>query len=359
MNPYRPKAGTGVHRTARLLLALVTAIALTVLISCTAARTDPTTTPADAEPTPDIHATVAAGIAATKEADRSIEATITARVEATKDAEPTSTTEPKPTPTLAPTAKSPQTPTQRSPTDPVSEEMRDKAKRLYDCLQENEAYKRTFRQELIQHGTTEELNEQAAAELADFMLTSREFFASSVATATTQNVSEEELQLTLDICEATKDEQTQTPSETDSASEPISPTGTFVTKPVGHSCDDILRNQFIFQRNASTPASLNAVISNIQNQRGDQCPIDEWNPVVASQNDMEAGGTAGCKAATIGTLDVPLALHQNGAADTNARNLSGRDRDHNIIVHWKHSKRPSDGAKCWLYIERLSTWSAE
>ena len=359
MNPYRPKAGTGVHRTARLLIAIATALTLAVLIACTAAPTDPTTTPVDAGPTPDVQATITAGIAATTEADGSMEATITARVEATKDAEPTSTTEPKPTPTLAPTAKSPPTPTPRSLTDPVSEEMRDKAKRLYDCLQENEAYKRIFRQTVVQAGAAEGMNEQAAAELADFMLTSREFFASSVATAITQDVSEEEFQLTLHTCEATKGEQTQTPSETDSASEPISPTGTYETTPVGHSCDDILRNQFIFQRNASTPASLNAVISNIQNQRVDQCSIDNWNPVVASQNDMEAGGTAGCKAATIGTQDVPSALHENGATDTNARNLSGRDRDNNNIIHWMHSNQPSDGTNCWLYIERLSAWSAE
>ena len=288
MNPHRPKAGNRVHRTAKLLLAIATALTLAVLIACTTAPPDLPTTPADAEPTPDIHATVAASIAATKEADRSIEATITARVEATKDAEPTSTTEPKPTPTLAPTAKSPQTPTQRSPTDPVSEEMRDKAKRLYDCLQENEAYKRIFRQEAIQGGTTDGMNEQTAAELVDFMLTSREFFASSVAMASTQDVSEEELQLTLDSCEATKGEQTQTHSETDSASEPISPTGTYETRPVGHSCDDVLRNQFIFQRNASTPASLNSVISHLQNQRADQCPSETWNPGSSLRNRCES-----------------------------------------------------------------------
>ena len=87
MNPHRPKAGNLVHRTARLLLAIVMALTLPVLLACTAAPSDPT---------PDIHATAAAGIAATREADRSIETTITARVEQTKDTEPTSTTEPSP-----------------------------------------------------------------------------------------------------------------------------------------------------------------------------------------------------------------------------------------------------------------------
>ena len=60
---------------------------------------------------------------------------------------------------------------------------------------------------------------------------------------------------------------------------------------------------------------------------------------------MEAGGTAGCKAATIGTQDVPSALHENGATDTNARNLSGRDRDNNNIIHWMHSGVHKDQPK--------------
>ena len=115
MNPNRRTAGNGVHRTTRLLLAIVIALTLTVLLACTAAPSDPTP---DNQTT--VAAGIAAGIAATKESDKSIEATITARVEATKDAAPTSTTEPKPTPTLAPTAKSPQIPTPRSPTDPFS-----------------------------------------------------------------------------------------------------------------------------------------------------------------------------------------------------------------------------------------------
>ena len=131
------------------------------------------------------------------------------------------------------------------------------------------------------------------------------------------------------------------------------------TNPADHSCDNSLRNQFMLQRNASTPESLNAVISHLRNQRPDQCPIETWNPAVASETDVKDGENAGCKAAFIGTMDVPAGLHENGAADTNARYLSGRDRDNNIIIHWKHNNPPSDRAKCWLYVDRLRTWSNE
>ena len=87
MNPHRPTAGSGIHRIARLLIAITTAFTLAMLLVCTAAPSDPT---------PDIQATVAAGIAATKESDKSIEATITARTEQTKHTEQKSTTEPTP-----------------------------------------------------------------------------------------------------------------------------------------------------------------------------------------------------------------------------------------------------------------------
>ena len=56
-----------------------------------------------AEPTPDINATVAAGIRATQEAEAAIDATVSARVAETATASPTATPIPTPTPTPAPT----------------------------------------------------------------------------------------------------------------------------------------------------------------------------------------------------------------------------------------------------------------
>ena len=149
--------------------------------------------------------------------------------------------------------------------------------------------------------------------------------------------------------------------------------GETVINPVGgniggteasQNCDEILRNQFIFQRNASTVESLNAVVANLQNQRVDQCSIDVWDPEVLSAALVEtptATGTGGCQADEVGKQDVPTGLHQS-TTDDNARYASGRDRDNNIIIHWTTlpvGKRPTDNAKCWLYVERLSAWSVD
>ena len=86
MNTHQPTEQNPVHRTARLLLAIVIAPTLAVLLNCTAAPPSPT---------PDIHSTVAAGVATTRQAERSIEAavagTVTAHVEQTKGTEPTFT----------------------------------------------------------------------------------------------------------------------------------------------------------------------------------------------------------------------------------------------------------------------------
>ena len=45
MNPHRPTAGNGVHRTTRLLLAIATAITLTVVIACSREEPPPTDHP--------------------------------------------------------------------------------------------------------------------------------------------------------------------------------------------------------------------------------------------------------------------------------------------------------------------------
>ena len=151
----------------------------------------------------------------------------------------------------------------------------------------------------------------------------------------------------------TRSEQANTPTPT-----PIGiaeePSGGITETVVSEICDDVLRNQFVFQRNASTTESLNTLISVIQNQRAEQCHADVWNPSV-----INATQNTGCFAHdTVGTQDVPSGLHRT-ATDNQVRLTSGRDRDNNVIVHWDHEHRPTDGAKCWLYIARLKTWSGD
>ena len=128
----------------------------------------------------------------------------------------------------------------------------------------------------------------------------------------------------------------------------------------GQNCDDVLRNQFIFQRNASTHQRMQSVISQIQNQRVAQCSVDVWSPEVAVA--IADGGTAngGCPAAntTVGGQDVPSGI-QVSSSDAKVRTMSGRDRDNNIIIHWKKDKYPTDNAKCWMYTSRLTSWSVE
>lgn len=141
----------------------------------------------------------------------------------------------------------------------------------------------------------------------------------------------------------------------------------------GQNCDDVLRNQFVFQRNASTPSALQAVISVIQNQRVDQCSVDVWKPVVVGSGVAGITGT-GCAAAAasavpkVGTQTVPSGLvvettggGRRAATKYAVRADSGRDRDNNIIVHWSATdgQKPTDDAKCWLYVSRLSTWAVE
>ena len=147
----------------------------------------------------------------------------------------------------------------------------------------------------------------------------------------------------------------------------------------GQNCDDVLQNQFVFQRNASTTEALNAVISVIQNQRVDQCSVDVWNPTVVDAGPAVVGPPVipehECHDQTkIGVQDVPSGLqHVTSASNVDedtdepestgtgsgVRDNSGRDRDNNVIIHWDHKEKPTDDTNCWMYVSRLSTWSVE
>ena len=153
---------------------------------------------------------------------------------------------------------------------------------------------------------------------------------------------------------------------------------------VGQNCDNILRNQLIFQRGASTADRMQVVIAQIQSQQS-ECASDVWDPEVidmgvatATAGTIAAGGTgrtgqcyrsAGGFTPTvtdanvgnikIGDQSLPKSLLRSGAADKNfPRTTSGRDSENNIIVYWSDDvdNRPSDAASCWLYYSRLRAW---
>ena len=138
------------------------------------------------------------------------------------------------------------------------------------------------------------------------------------------------------------------------------------------------RSQLQVQRGASTADRMNQVISQIQAQR-DECPEDTWNPNVIdapattdadfcfdagtstpSGGVLLTGGTRGL----VGDTQVPASLRHGNTMgpDTGVggevRALSGRDSENNIIVYWDtdRASRPTDAAKCWLYVSRLRTW---
>ena len=145
---------------------------------------------------------------------------------------------------------------------------------------------------------------------------------------------------------------------------------------IGLNCDGILRNHLVFQRGASTKARMNVVIAQIQSQNSD-CASDVWDPDVI---DIVTTGTTTvgkCYGAVAGTLVeskdlvdtslivvgdqvVPTSLLRKGASKYTPRASSGRDSDNNVLVYFSDtlSKRPSDGASCWLYYARLKSWHA-
>ena len=135
---------------------------------------------------------------------------------------------------------------------------------------------------------------------------------------------------------------------------------------VGDNCDQLLRNQLVFQRGASTQGRMSEVIRQIQAQR-DNCVSELWSPVV---DDTSAGTATGCHStattplyvsplvAKIGDLTIPRGLYTGFAATDTVRKTSGRDSDNNIVVYWSETAgfTPADNATCWLYVSRLNSW---
>ena len=58
----------------------------------------------------------------------------------------------------------------------------------------------------------------------------------------------------------------------------------------GADCDQVLKNQLVFQRGASTAANMNVVIAQLQAQR-DECTSETWNPVVNDAGYIPGTGT--------------------------------------------------------------------
>ena len=136
--------------------------------------------------------------------------------------------------------------------------------------------------------------------------------------------------------------------------------GTAIENAAGLSCDRVLKNQLVFQRAASNAERMNSVVKQIQAQRN-ECAADIWTPEVIQDVIVVTNCIWDDPHPNIGDTDVPRGLHYGGPYEDNEnpRRSTGRDADNNIIVHFKYDAKPSDSARCWLYVERLKTWDQE
>ena len=156
--------------------------------------------------------------------------------------------------------------------------------------------------------------------------------------------------------------------------------GVSLQSDAGFDCDQALRQQLVFQRGASTADNMNEVIAQLQATRA-ECPTDVWAPkardimgVTSASTSWPAVATAtgGCFPLTaaadipgleVGAQKVPRGLRYGNVDDGVVRAESGRNSDNDIIVYWgttnvaANNTPPSDGAKCWLYVSRLRSWS--
>ena len=145
--------------------------------------------------------------------------------------------------------------------------------------------------------------------------------------------------------------------------------GQNVVSDVGDDCDQLLRNQLVFQRGASTAGRMQEVIRQIQAQRNN-CVSELWNPDVddgtavtgcfTTAPQYRVGGVAaGAELQTkIGDLTIPRTLYNGFEPADTLRNTSGRDSDNNVLVYWSATagSTPADNSKCWLYVSRLNVW---
>ena len=136
----------------------------------------------------------------------------------------------------------------------------------------------------------------------------------------------------------------------------------------GQNCDRLLKNQFVFQRGASTAARMNEVIRQVQ-ARYDSCEPEVWNPRVdvLAYFPKSCWGPGGLGELIpvgpfIGGMIVPRGLR---IYDGSVRRYSGRDNENNVLVYWdlkgtltdtSDDLVPSDGSHCWLYVKRLNQW---
>lgn len=148
------------------------------------------------------------------------------------------------------------------------------------------------------------------------------------------------------------------------------------------SCDDILRRELILQPNANTTSRMNQVIRVIQTREED-CLSDNWDPQAMSDAVIGGSGAWGTVAAadggpsprgacfpqdnaadsyTLDGIEVPSRLMTTEDDGSNPQQVPDADSvrgvNDNILIYFRADQRPTDLARCWMYLSRDQLWLA-
>ena len=164
------------------------------------------------------------------------------------------------------------------------------------------------------------------------------------------------------------------------------------------SCDEIFKNQLVRQQAAGNAGRMSQVKVQVQ-QRQNECAAEVWDPTILGRFEPFPGTTGTAHSWTaksttdgvpaiapgtallgalvschenlrtddsdesrgsIGGLAVPRGIVRFTGGTTMANIGSGRDGENNIILFFSSNNdfRPSDGANCWMYVERFGSWVA-
>ena len=123
-------------------------------------------------------------------------------------------------------------------------------------------------------------------------------------------------------------------------------------------CDEILKPQLVFQKGASISERMNQVIEQIQIQRQQNCSADKWNPTATDQDKSMCFIASEMIEGRLNEVELPATLRQDRNPTGPPRKTSGRDSETNILIYWHNEveRRPTDQARCWLFIREDGRW---
>lgn len=142
--------------------------------------------------------------------------------------------------------------------------------------------------------------------------------------------------------------------------EVIEPAGgeALLTEMPGINCDAQLQSLLINTTTANSAARVHALVDFLQGRNRENCGPDLWDPGVPAS----VSGTSNCRAwdsgndGVLGGWTFPNDLKANGGGLPTA--TVRRSSRGSIILHFEATKKPADGAWCWIYHARLGSWQS-